>query len=443
MDDITPQYNPAPIVNTDVSARKKKIFLIVGIAVVLILIAVLIYVLILRKPSTTTPGGETFPIGGNTQTSEQPISNIGSETGTTGTAGVGTTELKKLVELYKGPVAGYTLLPDGRTLRLFDRTLGRLVEVNANSGIAVTVSDQPILGIHDATFLANDKLILRGVDDSGIIKSTLYTITETSSPVAPLLLSTPTTLADNILEIAQNPDGSKAVLLIKDPLGANIDQLDTASQTLSRKGTLPLTEWIPTITNSGTIYLSAKASRFAESGTYELRNKKLILSISAAVAQTANISPTGAIAYVSGSYGGVYSADVRDPNILSTVEGAAIPFITLGEKCAWTQDENALYCGVPNTRGTAFPDDWYLGVMHSSDTMHRFNFNTNADEFLFNPSAFNAVIDMVNVTPSTNAVFLKNRTDEHLWMYRLTNTNTDGGSTVENPATTTPTSENL
>lgn len=442
MDDFTPQYNQAPTVNTNTDARKKKIMLVAGIALVLIFIIVLIYFLVLRKPAQTTPAGETFPVGGNTQTSEQPINNAGLGTGTEGGGRVTTPELKKLVELYKGPVAGYELLPDGRTIRLFDRTLGRLVEVNANSGTAVTVSDQPILTIHDATFLANNKLILRGVDDSGVIKSTLYTITETSNTAAPLSLSTPVALADNVLEIATSPDGTKAILLIKDPLGANIDQLDTETQTLSRKGTLPLTEWIPSITTDGTIYLSAKASRYAKSGTYELRNKKLVMSIPAGVAQTANISPSGVIAYVSGSYGGVFSADVRDPNILSTIEGAAVPFVTLGEKCAWTRDEKALYCAVPNTRGTGFPDDWYLGVMHSSDTMHRFNFNTNADEFLFNPSAFGAVIDMMNITPSPNAVFLKNRADEHLWMYRLT-TSTGTENTVDNTASTTPSTENL
>ncbi len=425
MADFIPQYNQAPTpAENRTPEKQKRILLLTGITVVALLIGILAYFLIFKKSPTTPPAGETFPVGGNVITQEQPTVIQGGETQPTTQAPGQEQGVQKLVELYKGPVAGYTVLRDGRTIRLFDRTLGRLVEVSTTNYSSTTVSDQPILGIHDATFVGEDKLIVRGIDGNGNIKTTLYTIDQTGDSNAPLSLDNPIALADNVLELAASQDASKVVLVIKDPLGANIDVLDIATQTLKRKGTLPLSEWIPSITNDGTIYLSAKASRFAMSGTYKLSNKQLIMSIPAGIAQTTAIAPSGSIAFVSGSYGNIYSSQLRDPDILSNVEASDVPFVTIAEKCSWSSDENDLYCGVPNTRGTTYPDSWYLGENHFSDMLERYDLTKGENTVLLNPEAYKLKLDIVDITPSAYAVFMLNNQDKHLWMYRLFDTTT-------------------
>ncbi|HXK37779.1 MAG TPA: hypothetical protein VJ579_01810 [Candidatus Paceibacterota bacterium] len=419
MDDITPQLNQAP---SEQDIRKKKIRNILLLSILILLVLGGIYFLyIFLTKGKVAPEGGTFPIGGNVI--EQGASDIPKgESPTQGSgSGVGV-EAPKLIEIYNGPLAGYTILPNGYTIRGFDRAKGRLVEININTGVAKVMSDQPILQVHDGIFLSDASLILRSLDNRDTIKTRLYTIVEQQGNEYPLTLNGPIALADNILEYAASPNKQKVVLVIKDPLGANIDVLDVATQKLVRQATLPLTEWIPAITNNGTVYLSAKASRYAKSGTYRIEKGGLVLSVKANTGQTTLLSPEGDVAYSAALFGDQFTAEIRESTPDSSRDPTILPFAAIAEKCAWTSDTTILYCGASDIVYQNTPDDWYKGITQSSDSLWLYNLPTHTEKFLVNPVNFKTSIDMVSLLPTQTAVYFKNRTNDHLWMYKLNGT---------------------
>jgi hypothetical protein len=432
MDDITPQYVEPTTGNEQ---RKKNIrnILLLVIAILLVLGGIYVVYGMLNKGKTSTSGGVAFPTGGNII--QTGVSEVGQPTTSGGTGaenqGVATPKLR---ELYKGPLAGYTLLSDDYTILGFDRLKGRLVEINTNTGISNIVNDQPILQVHDALFLGDSGLILRSLDNRDVIKSRLYTITKQSGADFPLMLSEPIELSDDILELAASPDQKKVVIVIKDPLGANIDVLDVASQKLTRQATLPIAEWMPTIQNDGTVYLSAKASRFAKSGTYRVSNGTLILSIRGNTGQTTLLSPMGDVAYSAALYGDQFTAQLSVPDPSSLLDPTILSFATIAEKCAWAKTGDAIYCGAPDVVYPNTPDDWYKGITHSSDSLREFDLVAHKEIFLVNPVTYKATIDMVNLLPANNAIYFKNKTDEHLWSYQL---DVNSTSSQSNTSTTT------
>jgi hypothetical protein len=428
MDDITPQYNQAP---SEQDVRKKKIRNIILLVILILLVLGGIYFLYayLTKGKTSTDVG-TFPVGGNTiGTGISDI--ISGGTGGKGAGTAGEAVAPRLIEIYKGPLAGYTLLANGYTVRGFDKEKGRLVEININTGVSKIVSDQPILQVHDALFLTDNNVILRSLDNRDTIKTRLYTISEQQGSEFPLLLSAPIGLADNVLEYAASPNEQKVVLVIKDPLGANIDVLDVATQKLVRQATLPLSEWIPTITNNGTVYLSAKASRFAKSGTYRVEKGGLVLSVKGNTGQTTLLSPEGDVAYSAALFGDQFTAELRESTPDSLSDPTVLPFASIAEKCAWGSDSLVIYCGASDVVYQNTPDDWYKGITHSSDSLRLYDLSTHTEKFLVNPVNFKTSIDMITLLPTQTAVYFKNKTDDHLWMYKLdSSTTTNGTSTA-------------
>lgn len=440
MDDNTTQQGNGlrPLPSLDTQDKRRAFAIVTGIGLVILLIIVLLYVLF-RKPSTPKLQNPAFPIAGNVN-NQVPINNQGGENnGASPSNGGVAGPLQKLVELYKGPVAGYTLLDDGKTIRAFDREKGRLVEIDTTSGAATIVSDQPILQIHDATFLADQKIILRTLDTNETIKSTLYTIGPSGAAETPLSLQSPVALSDDILELAPSEDGSKVVFVIKDPLGADIDVLDVTTQSLTRATTLPIDEWLPMITDDGTIYLSAKASRFASTGTYKVVNKHLVMVVAGATGQTTSVAPNATAAFDSWIDATGFHSDLRGTTVDTQAENPNISFTTIAEKCAWTRDSLKFYCGVPLGIGNTAPDDWYLGVYRFSDALQSYDVQTGNEDYLVNPETQKVQIDMIDLLPSSFAVFFKNKPDEHLWMYRLTTADTSASqNAASSTGTTTP-----
>lgn len=53
----------------------------------------------------------------------------------------------------------------------------------------------------------------------------------------------------------------------------------------------------------------------------------------------------------------------------TTGETLPLPVATIADKCVWTADDSAVYCGVPTDppAAYAYPDDWYQGAAHFSD----------------------------------------------------------------------------
>lgn len=108
----------------------------------------------------------------------------------------------------------------------------------------------------------------------------------------------------------------------------------------------------------------------------------------------------------------------------STGSTLPLPVATIADKCVWSVDDSAVYCGIPVDPSTTatYPDDWYQGVVHFSDGIWKIDVAgryaqlvldfSNETKSSLDAKAF--AIDPLNTT----LVFI-NKNDGSLWSYAL------------------------
>jgi len=105
-----------------------------------------------------------------------------------------------------------------------------------------------------------------------------------------------------------------------------------------------------------------------------------------------------------------------------TNETVALPVSTLSEKCVWGSSSTKVYCAVPRAVSGTLPDDWYLGVVQTSDRIWEIDLTTRLAALTFDPSVLaDADIDAVALTldAKNEVLVFTNRDDGSLWLYDL------------------------
>lgn len=106
----------------------------------------------------------------------------------------------------------------------------------------------------------------------------------------------------------------------------------------------------------------------------------------------------------------------------ATSDSVSLPIVTFSEKCSWTSDSTALYCGVPKSLSGNLPDDWYQGALITVDRLWRVDLSDRVATLIIDPSETGgALIDVTAPIVDANAdVFVfRNKTDGSLWAYDL------------------------
>lgn len=111
-------------------------------------------------------------------------------------------------------------------------------------------------------------------------------------------------------------------------------------------------------------------------------------------------------------------------SVLDRADGTstALPIATLAEKCTWSSDSRAIFCGVPRGVSGALPDEWYQGVISFSDRIWRIDMDGRVATLLIDPATSGeATIDMTGLkTDGRNDILtFRNRIDGSLWAYDL------------------------
>jgi hypothetical protein len=99
-----------------------------------------------------------------------------------------------------------------------------------------------------------------------------------------------------------------------------------------------------------------------------------------------------------------------------------LPLSTLPEKCAWTADSLSLYCGVPTSLSPGMPDDWYQGVIATTDRIWQVDLQSRVATQVVDLQTVGAgAVDAVSLDVDTTSDILifTNRSDGSLWMYDL------------------------
>ncbi|HYD93026.1 MAG TPA: hypothetical protein VEB18_01040 [Candidatus Paceibacterota bacterium] len=130
-------------------------------------------------------------------------------------------------------------------------------------------------------------------------------------------------------------------------------------------------------------------------------------------------SPSGSYILYSYLSGSVVRTEMLD---VSTRISTVIPLGTLPEKCVWAPNEQSVYCAAPRSFSGTTPDDWYQGVISYSDRIWKIDLESRLALLVVDPSTVGQVdIDAVGLTidPNATALTFTNRKDGSLWVYEL------------------------
>jgi hypothetical protein len=95
---------------------------------------------------------------------------------------------------------------------------------------------------------------------------------------------------------------------------------------------------------------------------------------------------------------------------------------TLAEKCVWTADSSAVFCGIPGAIGGQQPDGWYQGVTVFADRLWRIDMAERIASLVVDPRAVADIsIDAVGlaVDPANDFLSFTDRSTGALFVYDL------------------------
>ena len=109
------------------------------------------------------------------------------------------------------------------------------------------------------------------------------------------------------------------------------------------------------------------------------------------------------------------------------------PIQTIADKCTWAPTspeapqgkpgDLIAYCGVPQTiPSQQFLDDWYKGIVHTSDEFYEVDASAASTTLLYNPQGDTSAsldVEDPSVDPSGQYLAFINAADQSLWVLRI------------------------
>ncbi len=325
----------------------KKIFIILIILLILIIAALLIYNFVLKPEAPAEPGAPSAP-----------------------------SALGQINPVSQEAVLGPTI--DNQKVKYYLASNGNVFKSNFDGSQLTQVSSNLLTGLLKVLWSPDKDKVIAVFDDEGQTKKYFY---DYDTQIATLLNEKIRWLVwspvenriayqyydeqteDNNISIA-NPDGSNW-----------INVFSTRMKDL-------IVEW----PNSSQLAVRTKPSGLAQSAVYmiNLSNGNFQKIINDRYGLTVLWSPLGNKLLLSetdqqGKNMKLKIADLAE----STIE--ELNFVTLPEKCTWSQDNRTVFCAVPKTisKLAVLPDDYYKGVISFTDDFWQINLDTGEARQIF------------------------------------------------------------
>ncbi len=257
---------------------------------------------------------------------------------------------------------------DGQKVKYYLEGNGNVFESNFDGSNKTRVSANLLTGLLKVLWSSQKDKVIAVFDDEGETKKYLYDYQTEKA----------TLLDSNIQHIAWSPDEDKIAYQYYNPQtednNISLAQPDGSNWTniLATRMKNLIVEW----PSSGQLAIRTKPSGLAQSVVYtiDLANGDFQKIISETYGLTTLWSPLGDKLLFS-------ETDERGKNLklkianLSKQAIEELDFVTLPEKCVWSQDNRTIFCAVPKTISTAatLPDDYYKGLVTLADDFWRIN----------------------------------------------------------------------
>jgi hypothetical protein len=298
-------------------------------------------------------------------------------------------------------------------VRYIDRQSGNVYQYLANARSLTRISDKTLPGIQEASWLPDGSMAL------------VRFLSDTSASETLDTYALPADGSDGYF-LAQNLDeakviGSNSVFTLSAGVNGSIGTV--AQMNGANASTIfssPLSSIVVYPAGNGFIAATKAASELDGYAFSVNPNTGTFTPILGPLrGLTILPSPSGQEVLYSYTDGSEYHMGVFT---LSTGAVTSLPLATLAEKCVWTNDSSALYCGIPTSFTGNLPDDWYQGAVSFTDRIWRIDLHTRLATLVVDPSQDGkTAIDVVNPTLDAGGQLLvfRNKKDSSLWAYSL------------------------
>ena len=409
----------------------KKIYIILGVILLMILIIFSGWYLLAQNPETSLSEtvGNILPFGSGDNTN-LPISLTDDEFGNDAFNNGGQTfdefgsPAANLFRISDTPAAGIIILKKGGTtvVRYMDRATGHIYDTDLATLAKTKIVNQTLPKIYEAHFRSDGNAVLiRSLkDDSDVVENLVLTLTPPKSTSTETLYSVSSApVRGNINTIAVG-SGNTLFYSLR-------DTSSIVSATFSGVGaktllTSPFTDW-RLVAAGNNLIIHTEASANASGFAYKLGASNGVLAKILGPLNGLVVIPN-----VSGNrvlYSYVENNETRlfAKNLTNNALSEILP-TTIAEKCIWSIKQiDTVFCGAPiDGLGPNEPDDWYRGATHFSDSIWLFNTGAEFAQVLSEPQTeFGVDLDLVEpqLSPDEDYLVFINRTDLSLWALRL------------------------
>lgn len=366
------------------------------------------------------PANDGLPLAGQTT----PV----SEEKTPSSSSVGNIPIivtARLVKISPGPVVPGEAVIDIKAanassspevaVSYIERQSGNVFSYNVGSAQSTRTSNRTIPGIQTASWLPDASVaFVRYLSDTGLSTIATYALRSDGSDgfFLPQNLAGVSVASTSVLTLASGANGSIASLT-RTTDGASLSTVFTTPISALRASFAGKNRYLaftkPSVAIPGNAFLVDSTGRFSriagpQSGLVALA------------------SPSGKWVLVSFMFDGVMRMELVDT---ATQETLPLPIATIADKCVWTLDDSALYCGVPRNPplGFRYPDDWYQGAASFQDRLWKIQISGRYTQLVLdfsaetNGSSLDAQALALN--PANTVLVFVNKNDGSLWAYKL------------------------
>lgn len=326
----------------------------------------------------------------------------------------------RLVRISAGPVVPGETVVDKKAINassspeasvnFIERGSGNVFSYLINAKTLTRISNKTVPGIQSASWLPDGSAaFVRYLSGDNFSTINTYALTATSSGGFFL----PQNLADinvspmGVLTLASGVNGSVVSLGRID--GTHFTTLFTTPLVSLRVSFAGKNQYLvytkPSADLSGAAFLVDSTGRFSRIAVH---NGLVALA-----------SPLGKWVLVSYARNNTMQMELVNT---ATNETLPLPIATIADKCVWTADDSAIYCGIPMNPSLNFnyPDDWYQGAVQFSDRIWKIEVPGRYAKLVldFSKETKGSIdIESPATDSADTALVFINKNDGSLWSY--------------------------
>lgn len=324
-----------------------------------------------------------------------------------------------LAQISKTPVAGLDFVGNATStrIRFVERSTGFVFDTDPATLELIRLTNTLMPAMYEAYIAPKDRLLLRGIDESGVSATIAVELSSTSTPEG--LRGLITTRLPNDLKTAVVSPSSEEVFYIAEGARGGVGVMsswDASDQTPIFSSAL--SGWRARWSNNDKITVVQRAADGVGGHAFVVGPGERTEAVSDIPGLTLLPHPTSAMILYGSSSGSSISLFARQDAVSAPV---TLPVQTIAEKCVWSPREfGVAFCAVPQARPPAnFLNQWYRGEVHTSDAWWRVDTRSASAELIFSPT--NSSLDTENPTIDASGSYIAfmNAVDKSPWLLRI------------------------